>query len=103
MFARAYQRLGVLKGALREGARVGATIEPLNIVNAQAIVRARVATYSTALGFPIDVNQVVVPLVTTDVNVSVTNYPLFADLTGFFNLNAITVSDTAIFRWERSP
>jgi len=103
VFARAYQRLGVLKGALREGARVGATIEPLNIVNAQAIVRARVATYSTALGFPIDVNQVVVPLVTTDVNVSVTNYPLFADLTGFFNLNAITVSDTAIFRWERSP
>ncbi len=106
VFSRAYQRLNVLTASLREGARYGATLDPLVIATVQDSARARIATYSTAFGYPIDINQVVVtapvPGVSDDVVVSVTNYPLFNDLTGFFGLNLITVSRTAIFRWERS-
>jgi Flp pilus assembly protein TadG len=97
-FSRAYQRLNVLTGSLREGARYGATLNPVD----QALIRTKVATYSAAFGFPIDANQVTAVLNVEAVEVSVTNYALFTDLTGFGVLDAITVTRKAIFRWERS-
>jgi Flp pilus assembly protein TadG len=107
VFSRAYQRLGVLKGALREGARVAATFDAAGFTSgvAQDSARARIARYTTAFGFTAfnaaSVN--VVGGITDEVTVSVTDYQLFNDLTGFFGLNSMEVSDTAVFRWERSP
>ncbi|MBL0172258.1 MAG: pilus assembly protein [Gemmatimonadaceae bacterium] len=101
-FSRAYQRLNVLTGALREGARYGATLDSLTIGAVEASVRARITVYSTAFGYPVDPSQVTAALVGNEVQVSVTNYPLFADLTGFSVLSTITVTRQAIFRWERS-
>ncbi|MBL0170966.1 MAG: pilus assembly protein [Gemmatimonadaceae bacterium] len=101
-FSRAYQRLNVLTGALREGARYGATLSAGTIGAVEDSARARITIYSTAFGFPVDPNQVTAALVGNEVRVSVTNYPLFADLTGFSVLSTITVTRQAIFRWERS-
>jgi Flp pilus assembly protein TadG len=99
-FSRAYQRLNVLTGSLREGARYGATLPAAAF--SQATVRTRVSSYSTSFGFPIDVNQVTVTLSGSpqSVTVSVTNYPLFANLTGFSGLSSVTVTRSAVFRYE---
>ena len=97
-FSRAYQRLNILTGSLREGARYGATLNPVD----QGLVRTKISQYSTAFGFPLDSSQVTASLVGNEVQVSVTNYPLFANLTGFNILSTITVTRMARFRWERS-
>jgi len=111
VFSRAYQRLGVLKGALREGARVAATFDAAGLTGgtAQYSARERVRAYTAGFGFSasdaagVAAAVVVVGGVTNEVTVSVTNYPLFADLIGFNGIDAMLVSDTAVFRWERSP
>lgn len=108
VFSRAYQRLNVLTASLREGARYGATIETALVGTIADSARARVDVYSNSFGFRVDTAQVSVtppvpgPGGSDDVVVSVTNYPLFNDLTGFFGLNLITVSRSAVFRWERA-
>lgn len=97
IMSRGYQRLNVLTGSLREGARYGATLNPVD----QSLIRTKITNYSTAFGFTIDATQVTAQLVGNEVQVSVTNYPLFVGLGGF-GLASITVSRMAIFRWERS-
>ncbi len=111
VLSRAYQRLGVLKGALREGARVAATFDAAGLTGgtAQSRARERVRIYAAGFGFSaseaaaVSAAVIVVGGVTNEVTVSVTNYPLFADLIGFNGIDAMLVSDTAVFRWERSP
>jgi Flp pilus assembly protein TadG len=98
-FSRAYQRLNVLTGALREGARYGATLTTM--AGVADSVNARVASYSSAFGFEIDTTQVVTSYGLDQLQVSVVNYPLFANLTGFGILSTITVDRSAIFRCER--
>ena len=100
-FSRAYQRLNVLTGALREGARYGATLDLAAMIGVQDSVNARIATYSNAFGFDVDTSQVVVTPSLDQLQVSVVNYPLFASLTGFGVLSTITVNRSAIFRCER--
>jgi Flp pilus assembly protein TadG len=97
-FARAYQRLNVLTGALREGARLGSTQSTIN----QTAIRTAVANYSNAFGFSINTAAVSATLVGNEVRVSVTDYTLFSDLPYAFGLNLISVSRRATFRWERS-
>ena len=96
-FSRAYQRLNVLTGALREGARYGATLTSIDPDS----VNTRIAVYSSAFGFDVDTSQVVVTASLDQLQVSVVNYPLFASLTGFGVLSTITVNRSAIFRCER--
>ena len=111
VLSRAYQRLGVLKGALREGARVAATFDAAGLTGGTAQFRARERVRNYAAGFGFSASEaaavsaavIVVGGVTNEVTVSVTNYPLFADLIGFNGIDAMLVSDTAVFRWERSP
>ncbi len=111
VLSRAYQRLGVLKGALREGARVAATFDAAGLTGGTAQFRARERVRHYAAGFGFSASEaaavsaavIVVGGVTNEVTVSVTNYPLFADLIGFNGIDAMLVSDTAVFRWERSP
>ena len=99
VYSRAYQRLNVLTTSLREGARYGAT---LSVVD-QDLIRQRVDSVASAFGYSaLDVTQVFAVLVGDEVQVGVTNYLLFYDLQFFFGLDAIPVSRTAIFRWERS-
>lgn len=104
-FARAYQRLNVLTGALREGARAGAALDGTTIANVQDTARAHMTDYANAFG--IDTTFVASVLVSKDANHMITAalpaYPLFADLTGFSVLSAVTVSRTVKFRWERAP
>lgn len=99
-FGRAYQRLNVLTGALREGARfASAQFAPCSNL---PLVKSRVSTYAGAFGVSIDTSQVVVtcgsPLVDA-VRVGVTNYPLFSDL-NLYGLNSQTVTRNALFRCE---
>lgn len=103
-FGRAYQRLNVLTGALREGARFGSTLgtSPCSAGN-RTLIRGRVRSYGTAFGVTIDTAQVAVTSpCTADVRVGVSNYALFADLT-LFGLDTRTVTRTAIFRYELAP
>ena len=103
-FGRAYQRLNVLTGALREGARFGSTLgtSPCSAGN-RTLIRGRVRSYGTAFGVTIDTAQVAVTSpCTADVRVGVSNYALFSDLT-LFGLDTRTVTRTAIFRYELAP
>lgn len=105
-FGRAYQRLNVLTGSLREGARYASTRSSTPCANPNlANVKARIRTYGTAFGVTLDTSLVTVtcpgsPI--TEVRVGVTNYALFSDL-ALFGLETRTVSRTAIFRYELAP
>lgn len=106
-FGRAYQRLNVLTGALREGARLGSTlVTPCSGTTA----RDRAVSYASAFGVSLTPASVLCASSGTvnGVNCSnsacvyVTNYALFSDLP-YFGLNSRTVTRTAIFRWELAP
>lgn len=100
-YSRAYHRLGALTGSLREGARYGATLDASNAAD-QTAIKARVATYASAFGLTVAPGSVVVsPGSGGEVQVSVVNLPLFADLTGFGLLDSVTVTRIVIFRSER--
>ena len=100
-FVRAYHRLDVLTGSLREGARYGATLNPSNSTD-QGLIRARVATYAGAFGVSLAPDSVSVSAGSgNEVHVSVVNYPLFDDLAGVGLLYSTTVSRIVIFRSER--
>lgn len=106
-FGRAYQRLNVLTGALREGARIGATLNPCNT---GTVARDRAVSYAAAFGVSLNPASVLVACGGTvnGVNcansacVYVTNYALFSDLP-YFGLSSRTVTRTAVFRWELAP
>jgi Flp pilus assembly protein TadG len=102
-FSRAYQRLNALSASLREGVRVASTLDSIQTyASRRTQVRIAVRTFSTAFGYPVDTNQVVVDASSgTDVRVRVVNYPLFAGLNFIGGLSSITVSREAIFRCER--
>lgn len=107
-FGRAYQRLNVLTGSLREGARFGSTLatNPCSSPN-RTLIRTRVRSYGAAFGVTIDTAQVTATCPGsapnyTEVRIGVTNYALFSDLT-LFGLDTRTVTRTAIFRYELAP
>lgn len=96
-FGRAYQRLNVLTGALRDGARfASAQFAPCGSLPA---VRARVGLYAGGFGMALDTSQVDVACAGASVSVGVTNYALFSDL-NLFGLDAQTVTRSAVFRCE---
>jgi Flp pilus assembly protein TadG len=102
-FSRAYQRLNTLSTSLREGARYASTLAP-GFTTAQVdAIKAKSYDFSNAYGFPIDTSRVTVTLgaLNASVTVAVTAYPLFTGLNFIGNLQAITVSRSAIFRMER--
>lgn len=106
-FGRAYQRLNVLTGALREGARLGSTLASPCTGTA---ARDKAVSYATAFGVSLTPASVLVACGGTpngvncanSVCVYVTNYALFSDL-AYFGLNSRTVTRTAVFRWELAP
>lgn len=104
-FARAYQRLNVLTGALREGVRAGAALDGTTIANVQDTARAHMTDYANAFG--VSNAFVASVIVSKDANHRITAtlsaYPLFADLTGFSVLSGVTVTRSTVFRWERAP
>ena len=102
MFSRAYTRLNALNSTLREGARMGATLQFPDSAVYQTQMKARMRTFSTAFGFPIDTAQVTITHVpgTEDVTVSVTNYQLFTGLNFIGGLQSLTVSRSVVFRHE---
>ena len=96
-FGRAYQRLNVLTGALRDGARfASAQFLPCGSPTA---VRTRVDLYASGFGVPLDTSQVTVVCGGASVSVGVNNYALFSDL-NLFGLDAQTVTRAAVFRCE---
>lgn len=99
-FSRGYARLNALNSSLREGARTGATL-PAALQTRDAVT-ARVYATSSAFGFPIDTGQVVVTF-GNDVIVSVTSYPIFVGISSLWGMSGITVSRSAVFRWEYAP
>ena len=103
-FSRAYQRMNALTSALREGARTASTLDSIVTVPSRTdSVRATIHRFSSAFGYTVDTSRVTVDASsTTEVRVSVTNYPLFAGLTFVGGLNAITVTRTAVFRCEQA-
>jgi Flp pilus assembly protein TadG len=102
-FGRGYQRLNTLSLSLREGARHGATLQGPYSATQQNAVKAKVRDFSTAYGFPIDTSRVTVTFnANVDVQVGVTNYPLFSGLSTRFGLGSIVVTRRAIFRLEWS-
>ena len=104
-FARAYQRLNVLTGALREGVRAGAALDAGTIANVQDTARAHMTDYANAFGVDSTfVSSVVVGMdASYRITATLTAYPLFADLTGFSVLSGVTVTRSTVFRWERAP
>lgn len=104
MFSRAYTRLNALHSALREGARQLAADQYADSARRQGLAKARMSTFSTAFGFPIDTSRVVITYTAgaPNVTVSVTNYPLFTGLNFIGNLQALTVTRSVVFRHEWS-
>ena len=105
-FARAYQRLNVLTGALREGVRAGAALDGTTIANVQDTARAHMTDYANAFGVSnaFVASVIVVKDPTTHaITATLSAYPLFADLTGFSVLSGVTVTRSTVFRWERAP
>lgn len=103
-FGQAYQRLNVLTGALRDGARYASTqLDPCAVTGQ---VRVRVGNYASSFGVVLDVNQVNVTcgdgitVPAGSIAVGVSGYALFSDLT-LWGLNAQTVTRAAVFRCER--
>lgn len=105
MFGRAYQRLNVLTGGLREGGRYASTLpgDPCSISN-ETDIRNRVGNYATAFGVSLNTALVIVDCsnMPARVRVWVNAYPLFSDLV-FFGLDSRTVTRAAIFRHELAP
>lgn len=102
-FSRAYSRLNALNSALREGARKGASLA-LAAQHRDSVTKV-VYAYSTAYGFPIDTASATLSVTFggNDVVVGVTNYSLFNGITGFWGMNNVRVTRSAIFRWEYAP
>ena len=106
MFSRAYQRLNSLNSALREGARIAA-VQP-NPTASRNVITAQMWQFSRGFGFTIDTARVQITpatftATTTTVTVGVTAYPLFAGLNFLGGLQSITVTRSAVFRWEYGP
>ncbi len=104
-FSRAYTRLNALHSTLREGARALAADQYADSLSHQTTARIRMASFSSAFGFPIDTSQVSIVFVPpyAEVTVSVTNYPLFAGLGTLGNMQALTVTRAVVFRHEWAP
>jgi Flp pilus assembly protein TadG len=102
-FSRAYQRMNALTSSLREGARVASTLDSLVTSTTQLRnVRARISTFSSSFGYPVDTSLVTVDGSSgTEVHVGVANYPLFAGLNFVGGLSTITITRVAIFRCEQ--
>ncbi len=100
-FSQAYGRLNALNSSLREGARTGAALA--SAVQTRNAVTTRVRQFSSAFGFPVDTSRVTVTFGANDVVVGVTNYPLFVGITSLWGLSSVTVTRSAIFRWEFAP
>ena len=105
MFSRAYTRLNALNSALRDGARMAAADQFPDSVTRQTVIKGRMHQFSSAFGFPIDTSQVTITYTPggPDVTVSVTNYPLFAGMNFFGNLQSILVTRSVVFRHEWAP
>lgn len=106
-FSRAYQRMNALTASLREGARTASTLDSVfSLANRRTQVKTTIRNFSSAFGFPVDTSLVSVATVSNgtdfDVNVSVTNYPIFAGINFLGGLSSITISRQAIFRCERN-
>jgi Flp pilus assembly protein TadG len=102
-FSRAYQRMNALTASLREGARTASTMSALvsNAAN-RTLVKTTIRNFSSAFGYPVDTALVTVDAsATTEVRVSVTNYPLFSGISFLGNLSSIRITRSAIFRCER--
>jgi Flp pilus assembly protein TadG len=102
-FGRGYQRLNVLTGALREGARYGSTLPtcPFSAAD-EALAEGRMQTYANAFGVTLDMSYVDAFCEAGTAFASASAYPLFSDIT-FFGLEGQLVTRTARFRWERTP
>ena len=106
-FTRAYQRMNALTASLREGARAASTMDSVfSLASRRNDVKVTMRKFSGAFGYPIDTSLVAVNTVMNgagfDVNVSVSNYPIFAGINFIGGLSSITVSRQAIFRCERN-
>ena len=103
-FSRAYQRLNALTSSLREGARTASTLDSVvSVGNRTVQIKAKIRTFSSAFGFPVDTSLVTVDASSgTDVRVRVVNYPIFAGISFVGGLSGITVSREAVFRCERA-
>jgi Flp pilus assembly protein TadG len=101
-FGQGYQRMNILTGALRDGARYGSTLLDPCGVDAAA-VQDRVAAYASAFGIPLAAGDVTVGSCGSgNVSVGVQDHALFTGI-GFFGLDARLVTRSVTFRWERSP
>jgi Flp pilus assembly protein TadG len=105
--SRAYQRVNVLTGALREAARYGSTLT--DPCSSDPAIRQKAADYASAFGYPLNVAVPEFHVTVagcpfpTDVRVGVTNYPLFADIPFVGTLETLTITREAVFRWELAP
>lgn len=105
--SRAYQRVNVLTGALREAARYGSTLP--DPCSSGPAIGQKAADYAGAFGYPLNVSVPEFHVTVngcpfpTDVQVGVTNYPLFADIPFLGTLESLTVTRDAVFRWELAP
>jgi len=97
--SRAFQTIDNLTSAVREGARVGAVMSSApNQGPNQTQIQNTVASAFQPIGAPLNPSSVTVAWDGTQVTVSA-SYP-FQSLTPL--LWAITISRTAVFRWEPS-
>ena len=105
MFSRAYTRLNALNAALRDGARMAAADQTPDLPARQAVIKGRMAQFSSAFGFPIDTSQVTITYTPggPNVTVGVTNYPLFAGMNFLGGLQNIQVTRVVVFRHEWAP
>src|SRR4030095_10504931 len=76
-FSRAYQRLNALSSSLREGARVGSTLDSIvSFASRRGQINSRINSFSLAFGYQVDTNRVTIDATNgVDVRVSVVNYP----------------------------
>ena len=104
MFSRAYTRLNALHTALREGGRMAAADQYADSLTHQRTIKAHMRNFSSAFGFPIDTSLVAITYSAgaPSVTVGVTNYPIFAGLTGLWGMQGITVTRSVVFRHEWS-
>ena len=102
-FSRAYQRLNALSSSLREGARVGSTLDSIvSFASRRGQINSRINSFSLAFGYQVDTTRVTIDATNgVDVRVSVVNYPIFSGLSFVGGLSSITVSREAVFRCER--
>lgn len=98
-FGRALFLYNNLTNAAREGARYGATqIPTVNTASVTSRVESRIQDFS---GVAVTTGKVQVTLPNNTVTVKIVNYP-FTPLTPLPMVNGMTLSVTAVFRWEGS-